>query len=66
MRWDSEIKDIVQVVDKRAGWRHHNVFRLCPWLIHDDLMEAADHEVHDAALVDFDFRRQNVVIGRAR
>jgi hypothetical protein len=29
-------------------------------------MEAADHEVHDATLADFDFRRQNVVIGRAR
>ena len=66
MRWDSEIKDIGQVVDKRARCRHHDVLRLCPWIIHNDLMEAADHEVHDAALVDFDFRRQNVVIERAR
>ena len=38
MRWDSEIKDIGQVVDKRARCRHHDILRLCPWIIHNDPM----------------------------
>jgi hypothetical protein len=61
----SRVEQVIEIVDQLARCRHDEVAGLRPRQIHEDLMESSDDKVDDAAGLDLDDFRKDVMIRRA-